>query len=410
MMADSVKRSMAQQEFQLTSQVDPDALQKYQRAVSGKISPLLGLTEDPATEEIKDQIEEWKEGPPEDWAPVQAPIDPVTGQPAIDPATGAPAPPPPDPANPFKRLPHHLEQDVARKRHDELKRAMATADFAKHPPEWQQLFVGEYEAMRQAAGVATVAEQQQAQAQQAQAQQQAEAAKTPPPPDPAQEQAARQAEMEAQAQQKQVEMEQSAAQAEAERQHKAQQAEAERQLKYQMHQDQLAVKARELDAPVEQAQAQAKEITGGILPVVQEAVAGAIEQAVQHLTLLQVQSLEEQKQIVAEAIAQTQGLEHEVASQGRTLRLLAQHVQQPIVVPMPAEKEPTQTTVTVKMPEPKKRTVRLKKNEDGSISGEVTEEGGGSKSIKLHKEDGGLVGEVVTDSPPEPKKIRRKGK
>jgi hypothetical protein len=321
-----------------------------------------------------------------------------------------------------------LEQDVAVKRHDELKQAMATADFAKHPPEWQNLFVQEYEAMRQAGGIQTVQEQQQAQQAQMQQQQEAAMAQKGPQADPAQEQAQKQAEMQqqqqmaeqqmaAQQQQKQVELEHSAGQAEAERQHKlqlaamqAQQAEADRQVKLQMQANEHAVKQRELDQPIEVAQAQAKEITGGILPVVQQAVAGAVEQAVSHLTLLHQESAAQTHQIVAAA---TEPLAHELLQQRHTLISLAQAVQQPVIVKDDKQDKKEAVNVTVEMPKPKKRTVRLKKGADGSITGEVDAEGEGTQTIKLHRDEKGeLVGDVTTASKvkADMKSVRRKGK
>lgn len=165
----SAKMQMASDEFTLMAPIDPtSAVEKYRRVTSGHLDPILSVEDDPIAEEIKRSIGQWKEGQPDQWAPPQPPTD-ALGQPLVDPNTGQPVPPPPDPANPFVRLPHHLEQDVAIKRHDELRRSMATVDFSRHQPEWQQLLLVEYDAMKQAAGIATVAEQQMAEQQQQEA-------------------------------------------------------------------------------------------------------------------------------------------------------------------------------------------------------------------------------------------------
>lgn len=168
MMPLSAKQQMATDEFTLVSPIDPaGALKKYKRVMAGKVDPILSVEDDPLEMEIKRAIGQWKEGPPEGWMPPQPPMD-AMGQPLLDPMTGQPVPPPPDPTNPFVRLPHHLEQDVAMARHDKLRDAMASVSFEKWPPEWQASLVNEYNEMRQAAGISTVQEQQQAAAQQQQ--------------------------------------------------------------------------------------------------------------------------------------------------------------------------------------------------------------------------------------------------
>ena len=73
-------------------------------------------------------------------------------------------PPPQDPqlATIFKALPVDEEPLVAGIRAYELGLAVSAASYGKHGPEWQQGLTNEYLAMRQAAGIVTLAEAQQA--------------------------------------------------------------------------------------------------------------------------------------------------------------------------------------------------------------------------------------------------------
>ncbi len=173
MMARSVKTGLAREELQMAMQTgDQMGVLRYQRAITGNTTPLLGLQDDPHRGRIARQIGLWRDAATKQHAPAPPPmppeLDPMTGQPL-------PAPPVPDPVataaaslfapNPTDELPA-----VAPVRFAELSDVIASRTFMQADPRYQQAIYAEYERMRQAAGVQTRAEQ--AQAQQAQAQQQ----------------------------------------------------------------------------------------------------------------------------------------------------------------------------------------------------------------------------------------------
>lgn len=226
MLSRSAKQALARDELNTAiSTQQPDVIAaawaKYQQTQQGTVDPILGLEDDPHRQRIKRQVSEWMEGaedaaqsplPPAPAAPGAmpgamssttqgngaAPVEPPqappaagvpagmpgpgnpapppgappTGQPPVDPATGQPLPPPSDPraAAILAPLDVDVEPTVAKVRHEELARVMAGSRYQVAPPAWRTPFAAEYQRMRQAAGVATVAEQQAAQ-QQAQAQQ-----------------------------------------------------------------------------------------------------------------------------------------------------------------------------------------------------------------------------------------------
>jgi hypothetical protein len=161
-----------------------------QHAISGNVGGLLGLQDDPYRQRVRRQISVWEQGPPEGWMPPMPQLDPMSGQVVVDPATGQPViSPDPVLGAIWARLPVDEQPNVATIRLYELGRAMAGTRYLRWPPPWRQGFDTEYLAMRQAAGVSTVAEQQAAQAAQAaqmQTQQQGqmalEQAKHPPMP------------------------------------------------------------------------------------------------------------------------------------------------------------------------------------------------------------------------------------
>lgn len=134
----------------------------------------LGLRDNPVRQRVKRQIAAWVDGPPEGW---QAP---PPSQPQIqpDPMTGGmgivPPQPQPDPAAAgiFAPVPSDVMPECAVVRYRELMLTMAGMRYASKPLEWRLAFDMEFERMRQAAGIATVQEQQMAAQQQAQAQQQ----------------------------------------------------------------------------------------------------------------------------------------------------------------------------------------------------------------------------------------------
>lgn len=171
MMPKSAKAMLAQQDLEIAMKLgDQTAVQRYYRALTGGTTPLLGLQDDPIRQRIVRQLAAWRDGAKAQHAP--APMEPA----GIDPMTGQPIPAP-DPVaqeaaaifapNPTDELPF-----VAPVRLTELADAMASRAFLQADPRYQQALAAEYERMRAAAGVQTLAEQQQAQAQQAAQQQQ----------------------------------------------------------------------------------------------------------------------------------------------------------------------------------------------------------------------------------------------
>lgn len=167
MLAASAKAQIALEKLQIGA----ISLEDFQRQEEGNVRALIGAQDNPHKTRIRGQIADWMDGPPEEWAPVAPQVDPQTGHPPVDAVTGQPLPPPVDPSNPFADMrPVDQEQAVAMVRHLELSRAIAGSKFASKPPEWQQFILQEYEMMRQAAGVATLAEQQMAMQQQAEQQ------------------------------------------------------------------------------------------------------------------------------------------------------------------------------------------------------------------------------------------------
>src|SRR3990167_8164980 len=169
MLAASAKSSLALEKFQL----GVITLEDYQRAETGNVRALIGAQDNPHKTRIVGQISDWSDGPPEDWQPAAPQVDHITGQPPVDAATGQPLPPPPDPANPFADVRAvDQEQTVALVRHAELARAQGGSKYGTKPPEWRAFLDMEYENMRRAAGIATVAEQQMAMQQQAEAEKQ----------------------------------------------------------------------------------------------------------------------------------------------------------------------------------------------------------------------------------------------
>lgn len=165
MLMPAAKTDMIAQQVQM-GMLDP---MEAQRLTRDNLSTFLGLQDNPHVKRVRRQIQRWRKGPDQSvvqQAPVQAPqVDPQTGQ----------SIPPPDPValaaqQVFAVLPVDQEQQVAMLRHQELALAVADVEFYNHPPAWTQALFAAYDQSRQAAGIATVAEQQQAQ-QQAQQQQ-----------------------------------------------------------------------------------------------------------------------------------------------------------------------------------------------------------------------------------------------
>ncbi len=170
MMARSVKTGLAREELQMAMQTgDTLGVQRYQRAITGNTTPLLGLQDDPHRARIARQTGAWKDAATQQHE-AAPPADPMN----VD-AMGQPLPAP-DPVaqqaaqifapNPTDELPH-----VAPIRFAELADVLASRTFLQADPRYQQAAFAEYERMRAAAGVMTRAEQAAQQQQQAQQQQ-----------------------------------------------------------------------------------------------------------------------------------------------------------------------------------------------------------------------------------------------
>jgi len=167
MLGTSAKRQMALDEIS-TGVITPI---EYQQLMSSSLAPVLGLQDNPYLMKIRRELTVWNKGPQEDWLAlaaehqqfnaIQTQAVQVAGALGADPQSAAMQPPPPLPS-PFQRVPSDMEQTVATVRHYELARAQQSKKFARFPLAWQETLVMEYEQMRQAAGVATVAEQAQA--------------------------------------------------------------------------------------------------------------------------------------------------------------------------------------------------------------------------------------------------------
>lgn len=136
------------------------SVEEAEHAVTGQVGGLLGLQDNPHRLRVRAQTSQWRDGPPDGWQPIPPQPDPQTGQP------GSAA----DPANPFAdRRAVDLEPVVAKLRAYEIGRILASRRVQKKPPAWRAFLEAEYDAMRQAAGIATVAEQQASQKAQADA-------------------------------------------------------------------------------------------------------------------------------------------------------------------------------------------------------------------------------------------------
>jgi hypothetical protein len=178
------KQEMADKAKQL-GVIDND---DYMELVSGGVSPVLGVQENPHLMRIRRQIDAFKKGPPPGWLEAEQAflgVQQQNAQLAQGNATGAaaaaamnmpyipaqPQAPPPRPPGPFDdKLPVDDEPMPAKIRHRQLQREQATTKFAAFPPEWRQRLIDEYMLMKNSAGVVTVPESQKLQAQQAQEQ------------------------------------------------------------------------------------------------------------------------------------------------------------------------------------------------------------------------------------------------
>jgi hypothetical protein len=165
MLSPTAKAAVAEQLFAIR---DPAtnrslmSLDELRSVIIGNEGGLLGLEDDPNRQRVRRQIEQWAAGPPGGGIDRQVQQDPETGQVVPDQQAQQiwmPSPADDDPT-------------VAQIRYYELGRLLASTRFSRWDAAWQAPVLAEYQHMRQASGVQTVAEQQAAAAAQQAAQQQ----------------------------------------------------------------------------------------------------------------------------------------------------------------------------------------------------------------------------------------------
>lgn len=156
------------------------------RLLAGNMRSDIGAKDNPFVTKVRRELAAWREGPAPEWLQQAEEADranqmaqrqwQMQGGEQMQAQGGPPFQPPyAMPQGPFGRVATDLEPDVARLRHAEIRREQVTTTFAQMPPLWQNVLNQEYEAMRQAAGITTLAEQAQQQQQQMEAQQRAAA-------------------------------------------------------------------------------------------------------------------------------------------------------------------------------------------------------------------------------------------
>jgi hypothetical protein len=142
---------------------------EYQDFVTAGISPVMGARDNPHLMRVRRQIEAWQDGPTAAWKEAQLKqamaLAEAQTMSLANPDAPVPPPPPAEPvAHPFSdRLPVDLEPAAAKIRHRQLGRTMADAKWMRQPPAWRALYLAEYEAMANAAGIITVEAAQKAQ-------------------------------------------------------------------------------------------------------------------------------------------------------------------------------------------------------------------------------------------------------
>lgn len=164
MMAPTAKNDELQR-MQTNTWISPEDAGEVSRTGA---SGVLGLEDSPHRQRVKRQIKAWKNGPPEQWAPAQPQVDPMTQQSAVDPMSGQPVMT--QSWTPFDPRPNDEEPTVAKIRHTELTKLVSDTSYSKQPPEWRALVDTEYARMCYAAGIQTVRQQFEAQQQQVAAQ------------------------------------------------------------------------------------------------------------------------------------------------------------------------------------------------------------------------------------------------
>ena len=124
----------------------------YAEIVLTNMGATVGMHDNPYRMRIRRQIHKWLEGPPEGWQPEmqdQPVIDPATGQPQVDQQTGQPMMQQVQVVDQvlggiFRPYPQDDLPFVARRRLEQLARAMSKSDFAIQPEPWQFGMIQEF--------------------------------------------------------------------------------------------------------------------------------------------------------------------------------------------------------------------------------------------------------------------------
>jgi len=136
---------------------------EIRRMIMGTVGAQTGMRDDPHRQRVRRQIARWEEGPNDEFN-LSQPGSPDEEAAAME------------LQQIFDPRPNDQDPAVAMTRYMELSRTMSSIKFRKFPPFWQAGLIDQYEQMRQAAGIQTLAEQQQAEQQMMEQQQQAEQA------------------------------------------------------------------------------------------------------------------------------------------------------------------------------------------------------------------------------------------
>lgn len=147
------QKAMLSQQYLQLGILPPE---EFRDATEHSLGGTLALQSDPYRLRIRRQISDWKDGPPEGWAPPQPP--PPVMQMAPD-AMGSmvpmqvPQPPPPDPLlmQMWEPVPSDMLPHVAQVRMDAIGRLMQSEAYLKKPKEWRAAVDMEFAKMQEAA-------------------------------------------------------------------------------------------------------------------------------------------------------------------------------------------------------------------------------------------------------------------
>ena len=145
-------------------------IDEYRDIVSGGVSPVLGMQENPHLMRIRRQLDKWSDGPSREYQAAKQAQDAAQQQTAM--IGGAPPAATPLPTPFSRKLPIDSEPMPAKIRHRQISAMLASSRFEAYPPDWQQVLLDEYAEMKNAAGIMSVPDVQRAKA--------AEAANAPP--------------------------------------------------------------------------------------------------------------------------------------------------------------------------------------------------------------------------------------